>query len=1069
MHNILTRDIVNFTSERSKNKKVIFISAPAGYGKTIFGEQMLSYYQINYGAEFISYQVDRSDNSAYHFGLSILNLFSKTFESVGTESIDVVEKYKPSVIKQNPDEKVISEITEKVMQNFKSHFSKDFYLLIDDFEILPSEKWVSNFINKIIDGSPDNLHFLFISTDELPIYFSKYIMKKNLTQIGIDTLKFSKKEISEIAENIYNKKLNETEIKQIEQVFEGWVTGIHIYLQASESITNINDYIKIPKNNVYKFFLSDIIENFDYEVKNFLFKTCYLKDFNADDCNKILGINNSSQILNKLSKKNIFIKQNYKNINGKIVQKYDYLFYFSGFLKLYVNEYIPKKETEIILNTVGEYYISQNNIIDAIEVFNIAEKYEKIKNLVLNNIEELINSGDFITAKQWLEVCKPNHIVKNPYLLYYMAVVKQYGENKLDESLLLYESANNLFQKENNELYLNKSFTGIADIFIKQNKYEEALKILNKVSKGKMRPLLEIYINYKTGIVYRQLQNSEMAKQFLDNSLKLSKNYKIDRFTNRIITELLYLNTYTGEFENNLLNIYNGIKELVDDKDKVINLSLILNSLSAQAEYLTAYEDTKYILELTENLKIQEPQSVITISLISFYISASDYKNAMELIYLNMSLFQSDSDKFMAHSLLGQCYIFFNDIEKAETEYQESLKYITPEFTIANFWNLYLHHKIILKRNNYSEAYYLAKQAYDLYTNLNIQVPIAKFQSNMLMAVSEYYIQNYNEFKSHFETAIKAARENKLYGLLIKKDLSEDEIFLYAKNNNIFAEVIKDIQKRVLEYSNYYFISPETFEIINKTLDKIYDIKVTGFGKLEILKNGVVIEDEKWAYKKWKIVFAQIFINRSDKWSKDLIIKTFFSDMDTKNAENKFSQFLSNLRKIFTIGNGKEDQLIVYKNKEIYFNDKYFYYSDVSDFDKLCIEAKQESDNSKKLFILKKILTVYKGKFLEGISGDNIETQRDKYSVSYQKILNEIIKHCKLNKNFDEVILYSEKLLEEDKLNEDAYLNIIETEAYSGNRHQAKLIYQRMQKVFKRKSVKISIKIIDKISSMLDF
>ena len=37
-------------------------------------------------------------------------------------------------------------------------------------------KSISNFINKIIDGSPDNLHFLFISTDELPIYFSKYII-----------------------------------------------------------------------------------------------------------------------------------------------------------------------------------------------------------------------------------------------------------------------------------------------------------------------------------------------------------------------------------------------------------------------------------------------------------------------------------------------------------------------------------------------------------------------------------------------------------------------------------------------------------------------------------------------------------------------------------------------------------------------------------------------------------------------------------------------------------------------------------------------------------------------------
>jgi DNA-binding SARP family transcriptional activator len=91
---------------------------------------------------------------------------------------------------------------------------------------------------------------------------------------------------------------------------------------------------------------------------------------------------------------------------------------------------------------------------------------------------------------------------------------------------------------------------------------------------------------------------------------------------------------------------------------------------------------------------------------------------------------------------------------------------------------------------------------------------------------------------------------------------------------------------------------------------------------------------------------------------------------------------------------------------------------------------------------------LYKGELLAGYYDQWCEDLRQEYQNRFIRLCEDLIESLKSKKNYEEVIYYCDKLLKTDKLNEKAYLNIIESHVMLDSINRARDKFSQMLKIF---------------------
>src|SRR6266498_5486063 len=76
------------------------------------------------------------------------------------------------------------------------------------------------------------------------------------------------------------------------------------------------------------------------------------------------------------------------------------------------------------------------------------------------------------------------------------------------------------------------------------------------------------------------------------------------------------------------------------------------------------------------------------------------------------------------------------------------------------------------------------------------------------------------------------------------------------------------------------------------------------------------------------------------------------------------------------------------------------------------------------------------------------EEMRQNYTSMFEKACLELMELLKGKSRYQEIIKYAGKLLEQDKLNGDAHVNLIEAYAKAGNENMAKDRFAMMLKIY---------------------
>ncbi|RFM19072.1 hypothetical protein C1147_13675 [Clostridium botulinum] len=171
-----------------------------------------------------------------------------------------------------------------------NYLKRGYFIVFDDYQYIKDE-FLNSTLEYLIKYSSTNVHYIFLTREELPLYLGEIRLQGQLLEIEEESLRFSKEENLSFIKNTLNIELAENVIEKIFNISEGWIAGIQLIALALKSRKdNMFSDISVLNKYVIEYLTEEILKQLSEEERNFLVKTSILNYFNMESCNYILNI-----------------------------------------------------------------------------------------------------------------------------------------------------------------------------------------------------------------------------------------------------------------------------------------------------------------------------------------------------------------------------------------------------------------------------------------------------------------------------------------------------------------------------------------------------------------------------------------------------------------------------------------------------------------------------------------------------------------------------------------------------------------------------------------------------------
>ncbi len=959
----------------------------------------------------------------------------------------------------------IDEIVYLIAGEFDNSFNEKILIVIDDLHEITDSPWLAYSLNKLLEELPQNLQIIITSRHQPDFNISHLRAKREILELTHKNLVFTNTEIKHLSEELYSLNYSDDEIKYLENSLGGWVTGIHMLIQATNGKISTNELSnKFLPDSLFDFFAGEIFEKLDENTKKFLLITAHIENFDADICNFLLDINESDNILNYLSSKNIFIESlQVINETGSLQTQYNYIQLFRTFLVKKSLQTFTEKQVNEIFRKISAYYADKNNIEQSIDFSILSRDTEYALSLLKDNFVNLFQNGRFEKLWQWVSSFNDEIINGNKHLSYYKGLLSKYYLGNLDDALTFFDKSISLAENEGDSDFLNDVLISRTEILLNQGKITQAIDTLKTLEGTDISLKNSARIYYNLGYAYFYLGKYDSALPYLEKGMGICNENAIDEPLTDIynIMGSIYINNgefilSTHYFELTLNRISGIYKKFV----VLGNLALLYSRTSKYEKAKEYYDKTCDIFKL-----IKTPIFEIMVKLTEYtmYFELGDFNSAVSIAeYINNAAHKINNPiySYLSYIILGECNYYLGNKEKSENYYKLAEKYIDDE-NENDKASLNLFRHINNLTGNHQQGYdteLLKQYSYFDSKNSNYDKIIAQYY------LAVYYLANGLPGTSleYLEKALNLAKEKEYNAFLIREYLRSNELFNFALKNNIHKDTIKSIYSRITDIENFEWVGTEYRLALNSKIENLYDIKMTSFGKLAFTVRGETVDESKWIRKKRKLILCYLFLSSNYSLSKDKIIDVFFPDTPMESMDNTFHQAVSNLRSALRLkepvkkgtkkaaaGTDAEPDYIIYEGKSLTLNPDLNYFSDIKEFDNLTIKASsQDSEPGSRIRLLKNAIELYKGDFLSEYYEPWIENTRDEYRNKFIKYAELLLSLLDKENNYGELIDYSQKILGIDKLNEKAFISLIKSYFKTGKNSNAKSAYDKMIKVY---------------------
>jgi ATP/maltotriose-dependent transcriptional regulator MalT/DNA-binding SARP family transcriptional activator len=429
--------------DEAAKKPVVWLSAPAGSGKTTLIASWLDYRKLT----CLWYQIDQSDADIatffYYMGLAAKRAFPRSRKSLPLLTPEYLQG--------------LPVFSRRYFDILYGKLKTPFALVLDNYQDVPPDSAFHEIMREGLSALPDGISVVLVSRGEPPPAFARLRASNMMSFVGWSDVRFNIDETKTLLLNQRPHLLSDEALKVLYTRTEGWAAGIVLMLERMKRETY--DPAALPhlaREEVFNYFAGELFEKAEKETRDFLLSSAFLPSMTAGEAQELTGNHEAATILAGLNRIHFFTE---RHLAAEPVYQYHPL--FREFLLFRAESTLPAEKLMELRNSAAALLERSGRVEPAAELMCRAGDWPGLARLVGSHARDFIAQGRIRTLEGWLGSFPEGYAEQFPWLEYWLgACGLPFNPAEIRHH---FARAFELFKKENDAAGQYLAWAGIAD------------------------------------------------------------------------------------------------------------------------------------------------------------------------------------------------------------------------------------------------------------------------------------------------------------------------------------------------------------------------------------------------------------------------------------------------------------------------------------------------------------------------------------------------------------------------------------------------------------------------------
>lgn len=984
------------------DKRLIMISAGAGYGKTTLISQFLSETGIPSGF----YLLEKTDGELTVFFSYLVAALAKICHGFGQRTKNVLATVK------NPKH-YVEQVAGTFINEVSDTITNDFIIILDDYHSIMRSRYVTQAIDYMLTHAPPFLHMIIASREKINLHLAKLKAKNECLEISYRDLRFTQNEIRTLFRDIHSVKMSEKELHTITEHSEGWVTALLLMLQTSRqtsddltkishTLSTIGDYEEWQEE-CFNLFAQEIYDREPSKLKQFMVGSSLLESIDQPTCTAILGRRDGYRMLQILERRNSFLFRLPDN-------SYRFHHLFREFLQSKLTDTQQKKG---LLLKAARYFERKRQPEYAVGYFLQAEHFARAAKVLTKIGYDLADKGKSNTVCAYIEQFPAAMIEGNPDLLMVHGYALMLNGFHNDAAKNLRHAIRLYRRQKRSSLNLARAYYELASLDFIRGNDKRAMACLRKAlaASPSQRNITYTRILNSLGILYSRMgvRRFSDATTHFERALRLAKRLR--------------------GYEDVVACIYNN---WAMTEQKMGNLH-------------AAYEKSLKAVDILSHEQHFVAQSGATFSSAAWLsIQVGRKEHAKDILQRGISISRKYNDVYSL-ALLARGYALYyyetGDYEKARIHAEEAVRFFEQmkffrlmQMAYRDLSMIGIRQGLLVEAEDNLNSAWKIKETRDDAAAL----PLLLTEARLRRAQREY-----DEAEGVLEYALKLARK---YGQVYEafRILLETAYVLHDKGRDdamarVLTQALNICKEKGYEYPLAQKMKNRMWmiELLYKTderytvsLLRTYNIpyhrvEISLLGTAEVAVDGIKMDRGLWKTTKAMKLFCYLCLSKKKRCSRDTLLDAVWKDVPVSRSMKSLRTAMHNIRIAFKRVTGMDDNPIVYKNGHYALSADFAFHLDTDRFTTLIEQAKQDRRGYRTFTQqMEQIIRLYAHGFAPDWFDDWVEELRSRYATAYEEILELAANHAMQKRKFRDAYTWAHRLVDSNPY-EEGYHRIL--------------------------------------------